>query len=78
MSLVVTSYNKFFSSWFQSSLLKCICSLCIYYEVGYSSDLGVFGGCIFKWAFNDYVDKKRWAAGPKFPVVQVQGEKCPP
>ena len=34
--------------------------------------------CYPKGAFNDYVDKKRWVAGPKFPVVvQVQGEKCP-
>ena len=58
-----------------------------YYEVGYSSDLQrhtkVFplvslGGFLSKGAFNDYVNKKRWAAGPKFPVVQFQGEKCPP
>ena len=63
------------------------CAMCIYYEVGYSSDLqrrtNVFplvslGGFLSKGAFNDYVDKKRWVAGPKFPVVQIQSEKCPP
>ena len=64
------------------------CSMCIYYEVGYSSDMQrhtkVFplvslGGFLSKGVFNDYVDKKRWAAGQKFSVVVLfQGEQFPP